>query len=379
MKIWRKQMEWCKKCVQTDTRPQIKFVNGICGACWYEENKSHIDWNKRASELTKIVDEAYDKHADYDCVIGVSGGKDSTYQALYARDTLGLRCLLVNSEPEGITEIGKLNIENLINLGFDVIKIRPNPIVMKQLMKRDFYKYLNPVKITEYSLWSSAYIIADKFKIPLIIQGENPALTLGVSNGLSPDGNALNVDKQNTLKDGWEQYKDTVFEEDLYLFHYPKELLTLHDIKAIWLQYYDKDWSPNHNAEFSVKHGLTVRTNFNPEDIGTYVNYAQLDSDLVQVNQMFKYYKFGFGQCTDYACYDIREGRLKREDAWELLEKYDGKCAERYIKKFCDYIGITVEEMWRVVDKSVNKYLFHIDKYLYQQGNGWIRSFEYGK
>ena len=107
--------------------------------------------------------------SNYDCVVGVSGGKDSTLQALIARDKLGLRCLLVNSEPEGITEIGKHNIENLKNLGFDVISLRPNPKLMKKLIKRDFYKYLNPQKVTEFSLYSSGYIIADEFNIPLII------------------------------------------------------------------------------------------------------------------------------------------------------------------------------------------------------------------
>ena len=53
-------------------------------------------------------------------------------------------------------------IENLKKLGFDVISIRPNPKVVRTLVKRDFYKYLNPIKITEFSLYSSAYIIAEK-------------------------------------------------------------------------------------------------------------------------------------------------------------------------------------------------------------------------
>jgi len=367
-------MQYCKRCVQSDTRPGIVFKDGVCGACLYEDEKIKIDWKSREKQLQRIADAAHYQNKDYDCVLGVSGGKDSTYTALYARNKLNLKCLLVNNEPEGITEIGKHNIENLINLGFDVIKVRPNPQILKSMIKRDFYKYLNPVKITEYALWSSAYIIADKFNIPLIIQGENPALTLGVSNGLPSDDNALNADKQNTLKDGWFQYCDTVSERDLFLYHYDTPSLRT-KTKAVWFQYYDKDWSPNHNAEVAINHGLYTRDNivggFNPEDIGTYVPYAQLDSDLVQVNQMFKYLKFGFGQCTDYCCYDIREGKLKREAAWDLLEKYDGKCAGRYIQKFCDYIGITVDEMWRVVDTFVNPNLFK------KEGGKWIKRFSY--
>jgi len=369
-------MNYCSRCCQPDTRPGIVFnEENVCGACLYEDTKKTIDWDAREKRLQEIANEAISKHTDYDCVLGVSGGKDSTYTALYARDKLNLRCLLVNNEPEGITEIGRYNIENLINLGFDVIKIRPNPVKLKHMIKRDFYTNLNPVKITEYALWSSAYIIASKFQIPLIIQGENPALTLGVSGAVPMDDNAMNADKQNTLADGYAQYIDlkTIFPDDMLLYHYNRD--NLRGIKAIWLQYYDKNWSPNHNALYSKIHGLKWRENFNPEDIGTYVPYAQLDSDLVQVNQMFKYYKFGFGQCTDYCCYDIREGLLTRDESWDLLEKYDGKCAYKYIQKFCDYIGINQVEMWRTVDKFVNKELF--TKELTIVGSQWVKSFQY--
>jgi len=118
------------------------------------------------------------------------------------------------------------------------------------------------------------------------------------------------------------------------------------------LQYFLKEWSFRGNAEFSKRNGLWWRPdNFDPNDIGTYVPFAQLDSDLVQVNQMLKYIKFGFGQCMDHACYDLRDGRIAREEAIELVKKYDGKCSERYILQFCNYIGITLEEFWRVANQ----------------------------
>lgn len=348
-------MKYCKKCVQPDTRPGIYFnEEGVCGACLHEEEvHNKIDWKAREKELTGIADWAKETtKAPWDCVVGVSGGKDSTFQALYARDRLGLRTLLVNSEPEGISEIGAKNIENLIQLGFDVIKIRPNPQVIKKLMKRDFYKYLNPVKITEYSLWSSTYIIADKFNIPLIVQGENPGLTLGVRNtGVGTDGDALKANKQNTLSEDWKAYiDDEIDERDMFVYHYDRESMEKKGIKGVWLQYYAKEWSPVHNVNFSKSHGLNIRENFNPEDIGTYIGYFQMDSDLVQVNQFLKYVKFGFGQCTDHACYDVRTGQMMRDEAIEMVRKYDGKCADRFIQAFCDAIGIDVEEFWKITD-----------------------------
>ena len=79
---------------------------------------------------------------NYDCAIGVSGGKDSTKQAITARDELDLKCLLVNCEPGNITDIGRNNIENLKELGFDDITIRPNPKVMKKLIAKKHLKNL---------------------------------------------------------------------------------------------------------------------------------------------------------------------------------------------------------------------------------------------
>ncbi|NIQ13285.1 MAG: N-acetyl sugar amidotransferase, partial [Candidatus Dadabacteria bacterium] len=213
----------------------------------------------------------------------------------------------------------------------------------------------NPFKITEFALWASAYIIAERFDIPLIIQGENAALTLGVSKGgLGKGYDALEANKQNTQALGWKEYLavEDVHEKDLFMFHYDDENLRKKGIRGIWLQYFLKEWSMNNNAEFGKKHGLRYRPEgFDPASIGTYVPYAQLDEDLIHVAQLLKYVKFGFGQCMDYACYDIREGKITREEGIELVRKYDGKCAEHYIKLFCDYIGISIEEFWNVTNK----------------------------
>ena len=352
-------MKYCKKCVQPDTRPGIYFSDeGVCGACLYEEDvKKNIDWDQRVNELKELVEwakrEAEGKGTNYDCAIGVSGGKDSTFQALYARDKLGLRPLLVNSEPEGITEIGARNIENLKNLGFDVISLRPNPVLMKKLIKRDFYRHANPAKITEYSLYSSTYIIADKFSIPLIIQGENPGLTLGARNtGVGVDGDALKANMLITLASGIKEYLEDGFDEkDLYMFHYVADSLRRKGVRGSWLNYYEKNWSPTRNAALSIAHGLTIRPpDVNLHDLGTYRRYSQMDGRLLEVNQLLKYLKFGFGQATDYACYDIRDRLITREQGIVLVKEFDGRCGEQYIQHFCNYIDITIDEFWRVAN-----------------------------
>lgn len=348
-------MKYCKKCVQPDTRPGIVFSNdGICGACLWEEEKKKIDWEKRKDELNEIIKTAKAKNGIYDCVIGVSGGKDSLFQALYARDVLKLKTLLVNCEPDHITELGAYNIENIKQLGFDVISIRPNPQIQRKLIKRDFYKYLNPVKPTEYVLWASAYIIADKFDIPLVIQGENPGETLGVSKTTGTDGNALNADLQNTIKiDPLDEYlSDEISKEDLFLYRYDKQKMIDKGIKGIWLSHYVKEWSQPHNAGFSLKHGLKIRpVTVDPYELGNYRRHSQLDATMLEVNQLFKYIKLGFGQATDHVCYDIREGLITRDEGVFLTKELDGKCGEKYINDFCQYIQISVDEFWEHANK----------------------------
>jgi len=350
-------MKICKRCIQPDSRPGIYFDgNGVCGACLWEEEKKIINWDNRYQELENISKWAKENSSgNYDCAIGVSGGKDSTKQALTARDQFGLHCLLVNSEPSGLTNIGKHNIENLKNLGFDVVSLRPNPRIMKKMLKRDFFKYLNPVKVTEYSLWASTYIIAEKFNVPLIIQGENPGLTLGARNtGVGIDSNALKANELNTISDDWRDYLEVegIEERDLYFLHYNRTLLEDNGVKAIWLNYYLKDFTNHDNAVFSKLHGLQWRPDdFDHKSIGTYSPYFQLDTDLTQVNQLLKFIKFGFGQCMDHVCYDFRENRISRKEAIKLVLELDGKCSNEYIEKFCKYIEISQDEFWSVTEE----------------------------
>ena len=346
-------MKICKKCIQPDTRPDIFFTeDGVCGACLWEEEKKLIDWDAREKELSDIANWAKEKNSDYDCVIGVSGGKDSTTQAIIAKEKLGLHCLLVNGEPDNATELGKENIENLKNLGFDVISLRPNPKVLRTLVKRDFYKYLNPVKVTEYTLWASAHIIAEKFNIPLIIQGQNIGLTVGASNSpLGKGSDALKINECDTLSAGWQDYLEVkdVNEKDLIFYRYDRQRLEKKGIRAIWLQYFMKEWSDRGNAEFSKQYGVKWREEgFDPSSIGTYVPYVQLDSSLHQVNQMLKHIKLGFGECMDHACYDIREGRITRQEGIDLVKKYDGKCGQSYIDNFCKFLNISLDEFWKI-------------------------------
>ncbi len=345
-------MLYCKRCLQTQSRPRIYFdEEGICGACLWEEEIKRIDWKKRAQELQDIADNAKTKvKGAYDCVVGVSGGKDSTFQAFYTRDVLGLRPLLVNAVPSDITPIGVKNIENLKNHGFDVIGIDPNRKILQKLMQKDFWDYCNPVKCTEYVLYASAYIIADKFDIPLIVQGENAALTLGTSKAQDKSGNCFNIVDSNTLKDDpLEEYLiDDVYAKDLFLYHVPIKELVQKGFQGVWLNYYTDKWTQQNNARFSIEKGLTIYDKqTNPYDIGTYRRYSQLDAYTTCINQVFKYIKFGFGQCTDHVAYDLRGGYISKDEGKFLIKELDGKCGQIFIDKMCHYLNLDEKTLFK--------------------------------
>ncbi len=361
------KMRYCKRCLQPDTRPGIVFDDEqICFACRYEESKATIDWAAREAELKGFAEEAKAEAKKrgniYDCIIGVSGGKDSTFQAVYAKEKLGLNPLLINCMPDEITEVGQKNINNLNNLGFDIISIRPNPIVAKKLARKSFFERGNIIAASEYCLWASSYIMAVKFNIPLIIQGENAALTLGAAKNQEPTGNAFSVMQLETIRgasvDSFVDLSNNITEKDLFLYKIPTvEEMQAKGIKAIFLQYYTKEWSQVSNADFAIARGLTGRTD-DLHDLGRYRRYTALDCDLQIPNQMIKYLKFGFGYATDEICYDIREGRFSREDGKWYVNEYDGLCGQQYIAKACKYLSITEAEFWEVVDKYVNRDLF---------------------
>lgn len=353
-------MRYCTRCVQPDTRPGIFFSDsGVCGACLWEEEKQKIDWASRRKELEAIADWAKkNKKGAYDCVIGVSGGKDSTFQSLYARDTLGLRPLLVCSESNFNTPVGRANLENLKSLGFDTLSLRVNSHIIKELVRRDFYSILNMARPSEYPLYASACIIADKFDIPLIIQGENAGQTLGASKDTGTGGDAFNHFKLNTVKnDPLALYTGNgVTEADLALFVPPLQSLWKKGTRSIFLSYYVQEWSQPHNARFAVEHGLSLLPpDTNPYDIGVHRRFFGLDYAFVPINQLFKYVKLGFGLETDLACYDLREGLISYDEAVFLVKELDGKCSDKIIADFCAYLGISLPAFWAHVNSFRGK------------------------
>ena len=359
-------MKYCKHCLQPDTRPNTFFnSDGVCPACTYFEAIKEVDWEERLEILHGILKKFPRKKGQYhDCIIGVSGGKDSTRQALFLRDKLGVNPLLIclSYPPEQVTERGVENLSNLIELGFDVVMSAPAPQTWMNLKAIGFNKFTNSFRSTEMALFASVPQIALKYNIKLIFWGENPALQLGDMKALGLTGyDGNNLRYMNTLSSGIQWMLESGYREsDLipYMYPTPSEFEE-NDLQIVYLGWFLGDWSLVNNANYSCGLGLEIRTD-GVEKTGDLYGVTALDEDFTPINQMIKFYKFGFGRVTDYVNEEIRLGRMKRERGIELVTMFDDAKDETYIKNYCDYLGISVKEFWDKVHSSVNKDLFEI-------------------
>ena len=362
-------MIYCKQCLQPDTRPNTKFtVEGLCPACNYFDELQKVDWQERSEILIELIESApKNKSHKFDCIIGVSGGKDSTRQAIFVRDKLGLNPLLVclSYPPQQVTERGVDNISTLINLGFDCVIVSPAPETWRQLMRYSFDRFTNWARSTELALFSSVPQIAIQYEIPLILWGENPGLQLGDLKTLGRTGyDGNNLRNMNTLSGGALDWIIEMHEDvgDLIPYRYPTlEEFEKANIQIVYLGWFLGDWSLVNNAAYSCLSGLQIRED-TVDNTGDLYGVTALDEDWVTLNQMIKYYKFGFGRVTDYVNEEIRLGTMTRDQAIRTVEKYDDSCGSHYIESFCQFIDITVSEFWDKVHASVNKELFTIEK-----------------
>lgn len=359
-------IRYCKRCVEPSTRPDSMLdAAGICHPCRYAETVPGIDWAARRRELDAIVAWGRERNVSgFDCIVAVSGGKDSHRQALYCRDALGLKPLLVTLAypPEHQSARGARNIANLIGLGFDCIYISLKPETWRRMMRHSFVTWGNIYKSTELPLYASIHRVAIMYHIPLIVYGENPALSWGSAGG-SLDGDASRLKYNNTLRGGdlsWLLEAGFTL-QDLFWSTFPSDAdIARAGLRPVYLGYYIPDFDDYVNGPLALAHGLEPRLNEDaiPEETGEINTWDALDDDFVIVNQFLKYLKFGFGKALESAGAAVRSGRITRDEAVELIHKYDGRCAPRYIRRLCGYLDLTEEEFWRVAESYRNQRLW---------------------
>ena len=343
------ELKRCAKCVMPETHETILYDegSGICSICKQHQHKrENVDWDKKENEFTEIVN-SYKNKGAYDCIIPISGGKDSTYILYTMIKKYGVRPLVVSFDhgffrPHHINNRDKI----LRKLGVDFLIFRSDPRIVKKLMleslkrKGDFCWHCH----TGVFAWPMQ--LAIKYKIPLLIWGESAAEYTSYYDFENPedqDENPFNtyINLGITAEDMVGMLDGTVALRDLEPYRYPKPK----DLKKIGCRsvcygaYHP--WDVRKQVEL-IKNELGWEED-EVEGIPSQYWYTKVECQLTGVRDYLKYIKRGFGRTSQLTTDDIRASVMSREEAVKLVKQYDG-LKPASLPVFLEFVGITEGE-----------------------------------
>ncbi|MFA5059082.1 MAG: N-acetyl sugar amidotransferase [Candidatus Omnitrophota bacterium] len=361
-------LRYCRRCVMPETRPDLKIdEQGICNACRSFEKRKEVDWNVRKKELLNVLERYRSRNGNnYDCLVPVSGGKDSHFQVIKMLE-LGMNPLCVTATTDHLSDIGRKNIENMKKLGVDYIEVTTNPVVRRRI-NRFALKQIGDISWPEHlTIFTIPVRVAVQMNIPLLIWGENSQNEYG-----GPAAAA----EHNILDRRWlEEFggllglrvtdltgQEGIEPKHLIQYTYPTdEELKRVGVTGLFLGYY-VPWDGYTNVLIAQAHGMQT---YHSAIEGALVNYENLDNCQMGIHDYFKFLKFGFGRATDLACLHLRRGRLTREEAMMLVRRHDGRFPKSYLgyslEAILEPLDMTVEEFTSICDRFTNKKLFVCD------------------
>lgn len=360
-------LKYCVRCVMPHTKPDLHIdEEGICNACRSIEKRKEVDWDQRHQELLTALEKYRKNGSNWDCIVPVSGGKDSTYQVIRMLQ-LGLNPLCVTSTTCDLSEIGRKNIENIKKLGVDYVEFSPNPLVRAKLNKIGLVEVGDISWPEHVGIFTIPVRAAVQYNVPLIVWGENPQNEYGGPAAAS-DNNTLTrrwLEEFGGLlgmrvADLTESYG--IEARHLLPYQYPSdEELQRVGVTGLFLGHY-LPWDGLSNALIAQANGFVT---FDQPVEGSMVNYENLDNHQTGIHDYFKYLKFGFSRATDIACLHVRRNRITRQDALEIVKARDGKFPWTYlgkpIEKILEPLDMTVDEFIKICDKFTNKKIFKKD------------------
>lgn len=346
-------MKYCSSCVLPDTRPGLVIQrDGVCNACHAARVAAkEIRWDEREAAFRSVVSEAKKRSKGYDCLIPVSGGKDSTWQVLKCLE-YGLNPLAVTWKPPGRTELGRYNLERLVDLGVDHIDYQINPRVERTFMLRALERFGSTAIPMHLALFSIPLTIGVKYEIPLIVWGENSADEYGTKDESLRGHRLTNAwlkvygVSNGTSAEDWID-EDLTRQKLTPYFGPSDEELEARGIHAVFLGYYF-GWDPEMSLEYAKRAGFQVREE-GPKT--GYWNYADIDDDFLSIHHYLKWYKFGFTRLFDNLSVEIRRGRMSRPQAIEIIRQYREQTPYEDIERFCVFVGITQDRFFEIIEK----------------------------
>lgn len=345
------QIKRCSKCVIPETHETIHFdEDGVCNICRQHEYKQGIDWDSRKKELDELVEKYRGKH-DYDCIIPFSGGKDSTFTLYYLVKNYGLKPLVVRFD-HGFyrPNLQENTIRTMRCLGVDFHVFTPNWKVVQKLMllsfleKGDFCWHCH-TGIFAYPMW-----VAIEKKIPLIFWGEPSAeytAYYSYEQAEEVDEKRFNrfVNLGISAEDMLVRLCNHVEPRDMRPYTYPP-LKSLRKIqyRSVCLGSYIP-WDVKKQSE-TIRRELGWQGDW-VENVPPGYDYEKIECFLQGVRDFIKYIKRGYTRPAHLVSMDIRNGRLTREEAMEVVHRYENRRPPS-LDLFLNYIGLTEDEFLEV-------------------------------
>jgi N-acetyl sugar amidotransferase len=351
------KMRYCTMCLYpaSSAVPLVFDENGRCSGCRTSQQKVNIDWGRRRELLNKIVELNRSKNkSNYDCIIPVSGGKDSYFQTYFVTRVLGLKPLLVTYHGNNYLEVGERNLRKMREVfNVDYIVFGPSVETLVKLNKKCFKLMGDMNWHAHCGIFTYPVQIAAKFNIPLIIWGEHGYTDLG---GMYSMNDLVEMTRKYRTEHAcrgydWDDMIDSelgITEQDVLWAKYPTdEELEDVGVRGIYLGFF-VEWDANKHVEL-VKRECGWESSDIPFD-RTYRKFSNLD-DMHEngVHDYLKFIKFGYGRATDHACKDVRSGKMTREEGIKMVKKYD-HVRPSDLQRWLKYVGMSEDEFDRIAD-----------------------------
>jgi N-acetyl sugar amidotransferase len=360
-------MKTCKKCLYTESHAlNIIFdKDGVCSGCRVHEEKDTLNWTDRENKLLTILNYYRGKsNKNYDCIVPVSGGKDSYFIIDLVKNKYKMNPLLVSYNKQYNTKIGIRNLQYLKTIfQCDCIESTINPLFSKKLTRHTLEKFGSIYWHNHLGSTTFPVQVAVNLKIPLIIWGVHQGVDqVGMFSHTDEVEMTRKYRKEHDLM-GYEaedviSEKNGIFERDMAKHFYPsnKDIETI-GVRGIYLSNYVR-WDSKLQHELMIKkynyETLVQTRTFNPYDNVDCFMYSDL-------HDYIKYIKHGYSKITDHVSREIRLKHLSR-DQGKILVQYFEKIQPKHVEKFLDWSGLSKENLTNLL-KKFSKYPMADDSY----------------
>ena len=351
-------MRYCTKCVypSISAAPLTFDERGVCSGCRVAEQRRKIDWAERGRRLGELLEQyrGQARGGQYDCIVPVSGGKDSYYQTHLITQVYGLKPLLVTYHGNNFLPCGLRNLERMREVfDCDHLIFRPSVKTLLKLNRYCFKKMGDMNWHAHCGIFTYPVQIAVKHRVPLLIWGEHGYTDLAGMYSMSDFIEMTAKFRLEHAQRGYDWFdmieeSEQLREQDLLWAKYPTDdELDDVGVRGIYIGNY-VDWEANTHAR-QMKELYGWEDSPEPFD-RTYRRFSNLD-DMHEngIHDYLKYVKFGYGRATDHACKDIRAGLMTREQGVAMIRKYD-HIKPRDLDRWLDYVGMTEPEFDRIAD-----------------------------